>query len=250
MSLPGKIYLAGAGPGDPDLLTVKARNAIAGCDALLYDRLVSPEILALASPGAELIYCGKHGGDQETVQPWIFERMVELARAGRTVVRLKGGDPCVFGRGGEEWQRLREEGIEVELIPGISSSIAVPGLAGIPVTFRGVSRAFAVVTGHCRRPDETDWTRYAAVDTLVILMGVECRREIARALIEAGRSPAEPAAFIERGTTPRERVVESTLEDVAAGRMEVEAPAVFVVGEVVRLREELVRLEAAAAVFA
>jgi siroheme synthase len=156
------------------------------------------------------------------------------------VVRLKGGDPCVFGRGGEEWQALRAEGVEVELVPGISSAVSVAGLAGIPVTFRGISRGFAVVTGHCQNPAETDWSRYAGVDTLVILMGVKCRAAIAARLIEAGRPPEEPVAFIEKGTTPEERVICSTLAEVAAGAVEVATPALFVVGSVVELRKELV----------
>ena len=235
----GKVYLVGAGPGDPDLLTVKALRVLRAAEVVLYDRLVAPEILAEAGPDAILIYAGKHGGEQDLVQPWIVEQMVGHARGGRTVVRLKGGDPCVFGRGGEEWQALAEEGIEVEIVPGVSSAIAVPEAAGIPLTFRGVARSFAVVTGQNRHGEETKWADFAAVDTLVILMGVGPRAEIAAALLDAGREATEPAAFIERGTTPEERVVVTTLGEVAAGATTVEAPAVFVVGEVVRVREEL-----------
>ncbi len=237
----GKVYLVGAGPGDPELLTLKAHRLLAGADVVLYDRLVTPEILAVARPGVQLVYAGKQAGEQDAVQPWIIEQMARHAAAGRTVVRLKGGDPCVFGRGGEEWQALVEQGIDVEIVPGLSSAIAVPEVAGIPVTFRGVARAFAVVTGHGTRGLEPDWKQYAAVDTLVILMGVGERASIARALIGAGRSASEPAAFIENGTRPDERVVVATLEDVAAGRVDVASPAVFVVGEVVRLREQLAR---------
>jgi uroporphyrin-III C-methyltransferase len=239
MQSSGKVYLIGAGPGDPDLLTVKALRVLRAADVVLYDRLVSPEVLALADPGAAFLYAGKHAGEQEPVQQWIVEQMVAHARRGCTVARLKGGDPCVFGRAGEEWQALRAEGIEVELVPGISSAVAVAGLAGIPVTFRGLSRAFAVVTGHCQDPAETEWSRYAAVDTLVILMGVKHRAAIAGELIRAGRPPEEPAAFIERGTTAEERVVTATLGEIAAGGIQVEAPAVFVVGRVVALRREL-----------
>ncbi|MGE5647600.1 MAG: uroporphyrinogen-III C-methyltransferase [Acidobacteriota bacterium] len=237
----GKVYLVGAGPGALDLLTVKALRILRSADVVLYDRLITPEILAQAGPGAELIYAGKHAGEQEEIQARILEQMIRHAERGRTVARLKGGDPCVFGRGGEEWRALAERGIDVEIVPGVSAAVAVPEAAGIPVTFRGVARSFAVVAGHCGRGGEIDWTRLAGVDTLVILMGVAGRAGIASELIRAGRNAAEPVAFIERGTTRDERVVTSTLAEVAAGKVEVEAPAVFVAGEVVGLREELVR---------
>ena len=236
---PGKVYLVGAGPGDPDLLTVKAHRILRGADVVLFDRLVTPEILADANPDAVLLYAGKQAGEQDLVQPRIIEQMVLHARRGKTVVRLKGGDPCVFGRGGEEWRALIEQEVEVEVVPGLSSAIAVPETAGIPLTYRGVARAFAVITGQCRRGEETDWASFAAIDTLVILMGVAERVRIAQALIRAGRSCAEPVAFIERGTTRDERAVTATLGDVAAGTVEVDSPAVFIAGEVVRLREEL-----------
>ncbi len=241
-----KVYLIGAGPGDPDLLTVKAQRILRSADVILYDRLVSPEVLATANPEAEFLYAGKHAGEQDAVQQWIVEQLIEHARHGRVVVRLKGGDPCVFARGAEEWGILREHGVEVEMVPGVSSAISVPGLAGIPVTYRGVSRGFTVVTGHCRGDEGTDWTRYAAVDTLVILMGVSERAGIARALIDAGRSALEPAAFIERGSTPDERTIVAALGEIAAGRVEVEAPAVFVIGKVVRIRKQLLDYACAA----
>jgi len=234
-----RVYVVGAGPGDPELLTVKARRILKEAEVVVYDRLVAPEILAVANPAADLVYAGKREGEQETVQAWILEKLVEQANAGRLVVRLKGGDPCVFGRGGEEVRRLRELGVESELVPGLSSAIAVPELAGIPVTFRGVSRGFAVVTGHCPSNDSPDWASYARIDTLVILMGVGRRDSIALALIAAGRDPEEPVAFVERGSTPEERVTISTLEEVARGNVQAEAPAVFVVGRVVNLRCEL-----------
>lgn len=241
-----KVYLIGAGPGDPDLLTVKAQRILRFADVILYDRLVSPEILAAANPDAEFVYAGKHAGEQDAVQQRIVEQMIGHARRGLVVVRLKGGDPCVFARGAEEWSILREQGVDVEMVPGVSSAISVPGLAGIPVTYRGVARSFTVVTGHCRNNDEIDWARYAAADTLVILMGVSERARIARALIGAGRSAAEPVAFIERGSTPDERTVVATLGEVAAGHVEVEAPAVFVAGEVVRFRTQLLDYASAA----
>jgi uroporphyrin-III C-methyltransferase len=235
----GKVYLIGAGPGDPDLLTIKAVQAIGRCDVILYDRLVGPGVLAYARPGAELIYVGKHEGEQESVQARIFSLTCEHALAGKVVGRLKGGDPLVFGRGAEEWALAIEQGIEVELIPGITSAIGVPGLAGIPLTYRNVSQAFAIITGHCHEGLAQDWPKYAAVDTLVILMGVKNRAHIAQSLIGAGRDPNEPVAFIERGATPDERVIESDLHSVANGRVVVENPAVFVIGPVVRLRRRL-----------
>lgn len=236
---PGKLYLIGAGPGDPDLLTLKAFRKLQECDVILYDRLVSKEVLSLARPDAELIYVGKHEGEQEPVQNQIFEAICAHALQGKIVGRLKGGDPLVFGRGAEEWALALDRGIPVELVPGISSAIAVPGLAGIPLTFRGEGQSVAIITAHCQEGRTEDWSRFAGVDTLVVLMGVKNRVHIADSLIRAGRVPEEPVAFIERGTTADERVVESTLHSVARGEVEVKSPAVFVIGSVVRLRQRL-----------
>jgi uroporphyrin-III C-methyltransferase len=236
-----KLYLIGAGPGDPELLTIKAARVLRECDVVLYDRLVGAEILRLARPDAEQIYVGKHEGEQETTQEKIFDLILRHARAGKTVGRLKGGDPLVFGRGAEEWALALEHGIEVELIPGVSSAFAVPGLANIPLTYRGVAQSFAVVTAHCHEDREQEWSRYAHIDTLVVLMGVKNREWVAQALIAAGRRADEPVAFVEHGTLPGERIVESSLGAVAAGEIEIVSPAVFVIGEVVRLRERLNR---------
>jgi uroporphyrin-III C-methyltransferase len=235
----GKLFLIGAGPGDAELLTVKAARVLGECDVVLYDRLTTPEVLALARRDAQLIYVGKHDGEQEREQARIFELILEHALAGRSVARLKGGDPLVFGRGAEEWERALEHGIAVEMIPGVSSAIAVPGLAGIPLTFREVSRSFAVVTGHWKTETNMDWKPYAGVDTLVILMGTKRRVPIAAALIGAGRKESEPVAFVERGSMAEERVVETDLAAVARGEVEVSGPAVMVVGEVVRQRRKL-----------
>jgi uroporphyrin-III C-methyltransferase len=235
----GKLYLIGAGPGDAELLTLKAARVLGECDVVLYDRLTTPAVLALARADAELIYVGKHDGEQEREQARIFELILEHTLAGRTVARLKGGDPLVFGRGAEEWEVAVEHGIEVELIPGISAAIAVPGLAGIPLTFREVSRSFAVVTGHWKNGTNMQWTPYAKIDTLVILMGTKQRVSIAEALIAVGRSPSEPVAFIEQGSLAEERVVETDLATVAEGKVEVGGPAVMVVGEVVKQRKKL-----------
>jgi uroporphyrin-III C-methyltransferase len=242
----GKVLIVGAGPGDPELLTIKAHRALQRADVIVYDRLVSPEILELANPRAERIYAGKHEGEQDRVQAWILRLLVEHASRSKVVVRLKGGDPMVFGRGAEEWAFLAEHGIDVDIVPGISSAVSAPAVAGIPLTFRGVAASFAVVTGHCRDGENTAWEGYAGVDTLVVLMGVKNRACIAGRLITAGRAPDTPAAFVENGTTPREHVVVTTLGEVARGGVEVEAPAVFVIGEVVRLRARLA--EAAPAV--
>lgn len=242
----GKLYLIGAGPGNPDLLTIKAARVLGQCDVVLYDRLVGPDILALARPGAELIYVGKHEGEQESIQNRIFSLILEHALAGKTVARLKGGDPLVFGRGAEEWALALDHGIPVELIPGVTSAISVPGLAGIPLTYRDVSEGFTVIAGHRSRGHYPDWAAYARIDTLVVLMGVKNRAFIAQTLIDAGRDPNQPVAFIERGATPSERTLVSDLQSVAKGAVEVENPAVFVIGEVVRLRDKLKQISTSA----
>ncbi len=238
----GKVYLAGAGPGDPDLLTVKALRILEKADVIIYDRLVSAEVLALANPAATLIYAGKEQGHQEAIQSEISGWMLHYADRADVIVRLKSGDPTVFGRCGEELEFLAAHGIEAEVIPGISSAIAAPAHAGIPLTYRGISGSFAVIAGHREGVTTLDWSVYRGVDTLVVLMGVEHRDIIAAALIAEGRPTDLPVAFIERATTDRERVIETTLGQIARGRTEVLAPAVFVIGEVVRLRSKLLAL--------
>lgn len=233
-----RIALVGAGPGRADLLTLRAARLLAEAGAVLYDRLVSGDVLALVNPRAELHEVGKVEGMQEAVQTRIYEIAEDCARRHELVVRLKSGDPMVFGRGGEEWMEFARRGHEVEYVPGVSSAIAVPGLAGIPPTFRSLAGGFAVVTGH-RTADCQEWAAYARADTLVILMAVSRRAEIAACLLSHGRCADEPVAFIERGSTPRERVVVTALGDVAAGEVDVQAPAVMIVGAVVRLREQL-----------
>jgi uroporphyrin-III C-methyltransferase len=240
---PGTVSIVGAGPGDPELLTIKAARALERADVVLYDRLLGNDILELIPASAQRVYVGKGHGDQDLVQPEIMTQLEDFARQGLRVVRLKGGDPFVFGRGAEEWAFLRARGIRVEVIPGISSSLAVPALAGIPLTFRAVARAFAVVTGHRAIDPDTglaaDWSDYIKVDTLVILMGVGERVSIATELIEAGRNANQACAFIERGSTPQERIIISSLKAVSDGLTEVNAPAVWVIGDVVNLRETL-----------
>ena len=240
----GTVSIVGAGPGDPELLTIKALKALERADVVLYDRLVAAGILELIPANARRVYVGKGHGDQELVQPEIMTQLEDFARRGLNVVRLKGGDPFVFGRGAEEWAYLRARGIPVQVVPGISSSLAVPALAGIPLTFRAVARAFAVVAGHRAIDPETgaptDWRDYVKVDTLVILMGVGERVSIATELIEAGREATQACAFIERGSTPQERLVISSLQAVSDGLTEVNAPAVWVIGDVVGLRDQFI----------
>ncbi len=242
------IYLVGAGPGRADLLTLRAARILAQADVVLYDRLVSADVLGMVRPGALLVDAGKEHGRQEETQARILDQLDSFARLYRNVVRLKGGDPCIFGRGAEEWLWLSERGWNVEVVPGISSALAVPELAGIPPTCRGAARSFAVVTGHACGEEEPDWGALARVDTLIILMGVARRAQIAQRLIGAGRSRRQPVAFIENGTLVLERVVLSDLETVAAGGVEVANPAVMVAGEVVRVRQELEALAVRTAV--
>lgn len=216
---------------------MKAVRVLKECDVILYDRLVNEAVLNGTKRHAERIYVGKREGEQEPVQAQIFALILQHARAGKVVGRLKGGDPLIFGRGAEEWAWAAKHGIDVELIPGVSSSIAVPGAAGIPLTFRDLSQSFAVITGHLAETDGHSWERYRDVDTLVVLMGVKNRRAIAAALIAAGRPRLEPVVFIQNGTLPKEHVISGTLGAVADGQVEVKNPAVFVIGQVVTLRD-------------
>lgn len=240
----GTVYLVGAGPGDPDLLTVGALRAIQRADVVLYDRLVGSGVLDLIPERSRRIPVGKTPGHQEETQRRILWLMAAHARRGRTVIRLKGGDPFIYGRGGEEWEHLVHNGIPVEVVPGISSALSVPALAGIPLTHRGISSSFAIVTGQRAGGPTDDWTPYTAVDTLVVLMGVTHRAEIARKLIVAGRAARQPTAFIQSGTTADEVVTVTTLSEVAYEPTDVKSPAVWVIGEVVALRHLLVSAEA------
>jgi uroporphyrin-III C-methyltransferase len=231
------VYLVGAGPGDPELLTLKAARLIAAADVIVYDRLVSADVLTLAREHAQVIFAGKRQGQQEEIQSEIYRLLEKLAARVEMVVRLKGGDPMVFGRGAEEWMYLNARRIDVELVPGVSAALAVPALAGIPLTCRGVAASFAVIAGHRQNMRPAEWKQYRDIDTLVVLMGVENRELIARNLMLAGRRADEPVAFITRGSTDRQEVVTSTLS--AAAGVTVESPAIFVIGEVVRLRKRL-----------
>jgi uroporphyrinogen III methyltransferase/synthase len=245
----GVVYLVGAGPGDPGLMTARSLELIAAADAIYYDRLIPPGALDGARADAGLIYVGKQPGVPSVPQDEIGERLIEAARAGQSVVRLKGGDPFVFGRGGEEGEALREAGVEFEVVPGVTAGIAATAYAGIPVTHRDDASAVAFVTGH-EDPEKTetalDWDALAAFPgTLVFYMGVKRLGENAGALIAAGRNPEEPAAAVERGTWPGQRTVSATLGTIAATveREAVKAPALIVVGAVAARREALAWLE-------
>ena len=236
----GIVYIVGGGPGDPGLITVKGLQCLRSADVVLYDRLIAPELLDETPFHAELIDVGKEPKRHRRSQAEINALLIEKAAEGKTVVRLKGGDPFVFGRGGEECQALAAAGIRYEVVPGVSSAIAVPAYAGIPVTQRGVTTSFAVVAGHTGGSEsDIDWDGIARVGTIVFLMGVEHLAEIIERLIAHGRLSDTPAALIQEGTTQNQVVVTGTLEDIVARAQGVRPPAVFVVGEVVRLREHI-----------
>ncbi len=249
MEKKGFVYLVGAGPGDPGLFTIKGRDILRQAEVVVYDRLVSAQILAYARPDAELIYVGKESSRHTLNQDGINALLVEKAREGKLVVRLKGGDPFVFGRGGEEALYIREHGFDFAVIPGITSAVAVPAYAGIPVTHREATSSFAVITGHERPGKEIssiDWSRIATgIGTLVFLMGVENLEYIVAQLVEHGRSPQTPVALIRRGTLPDQEVVSGTLADIVARvqKAALKPPAIIVVGETVSLRQELLWLE-------
>jgi len=239
----GKVYLVGAGPGDPGLITQKGRDCLAKAEVVIYDRLLDEQLLKVVSPKAERIYVGKAAGEHARSQSEINQLLVEKAREGKTVVRLKGGDPYVLGRGGEEAEGLRNGGIPFEVVPGVSSAIAVPAYAGIPVTHRRLSSSFAVITGHeAQGKSSINWEKLAtAVDTLVFLMGMKNLPEIVVKLIKHGCSPDTPVAVIKEGTTPEQETVVGSLGDIVVKAEEhhLTPPAVIVVGEVVKLREKL-----------
>jgi uroporphyrin-III C-methyltransferase/precorrin-2 dehydrogenase/sirohydrochlorin ferrochelatase len=246
----GRVYLVGAGPGDPKLITARGLEVLRRADVVVYDRLVSHALLDEAPPEAELVYAGKAPGGHCMQQEGINALLVQEARAGKTVVRLKGGDPFVFGRGAEEALACAEAGVPWEVVPGVSSVVGVTARAGIPLTTRGYGGSFAVATAH-RAEDGTDpldWEALARMDTLVVLMGVERLGEVVSRLREHGRAVETPIALVENGTLPNERVVEGTLADIVerASRARVRPPAVIVVGGVVRLRAVLAETAAAA----
>jgi uroporphyrin-III C-methyltransferase / precorrin-2 dehydrogenase / sirohydrochlorin ferrochelatase len=243
----GTVSLVGAGPGDPKLITVRGADVLGRADVVVYDRLASPALLDLAPSTAELIYVGKEPGRSAMPQDEIDALLVERALDGQAVVRLKGGDPFVFGRGGEELLACIEAGVPCEVVPGITSAVAAPALAGIPVTHRGVAQSFAVVTGSTAHGDEVDLARVAtSTDTLVVLMAAGKLAETCAELIAAGRPGTEPAAIVQWAATPEQRTIVGTLDDLPslAASARIGPPATLVVGAVVALGPATSHVEA------
>jgi len=238
----GKVYLTGAGPGDIELLTIKALRVIKKADVIIYDRLANPDILKEAKDGCEFVYVGKEDSHHVMKQDDMNEVIYQNALKHECVVRLKGGDPFVFGRGGEEGIYLYERGIKFEFIPGITSAIAVPEYAGIPVTHRGVTVSFRVVTGHeshGKTTSQIPWENYKSDDTIIFLMGLHRLKTIAEKLIEIGKPKDYPVAVISKGTTKDEKTVIGTLENIWEKAKDLPTPSLIVVGKVVELRKQL-----------
>lgn len=240
----GKVYIIGAGPGDAGLMTLKGVECLKEADVVIYDYLVSKDLLRYAPNNARFIYAGKQGGAHTLSQGQINDLLVQEARAGNIVARLKGGDPFIFGRGGEEAEKLHENKIPFEIIPGVTSAIAVPAYAGIPLTHRGLTSTVAFVTGHedpTKEKSDIDWRALARIGTLVFLMGVKNIEQIVRELQDNGRSSETPAALIRWGTTPGQEILEGSLSGIArlAKEKKFAPPAILVVGEVVALRDTL-----------
>ena len=247
----GLVYLVGAGPGDPELITVKGLRCLRAAEVIVYDRLVSPDLLEEASPHAERVFVGKASGYHTLPQEEINALLIALARLGRTVVRLKGGDPFLFGRGGEEAEALREASVAFEIVPGVSSALAVPAYAGIPLTHRDFAASVTIVTGHERLTDQSassvNWEALARCKgTLVILMGLANLAKIAARMIAFGMPPGTPAAVIEQGTLPNQRTVTAPIEHIAAQVLAegIRSPAIIVIGAVSALHESLAWFEA------
>ncbi len=236
---PGTVHLVGAGPGDPEFITVRGRRILETADVVVHDRLIAPELLRAAKPGATMLPARKAATQPRPTLANVNAQMIEHARAGLSVCRLKGGDPFVFGRGAEEIGDLEAAGVPWEVVPGVTSALAAPAIAGIPITHRDLASTATLVTGHEGEPKagpEVDWQAIAAAGgTIVVLMGVATLGSTSARLIAAGRSPVEPVAVIERATWPDERVILGTLSDIAARaeKSGVSSPAVVVVGPVV-----------------
>ena len=238
----GNVYLTGAGPGDMELLTLKALRVIKEADVIIYDRLANPDMLKEAKDGCEFVYVGKEDGRHIMPQDEINETIYQNALKYENVVRLKGGDPFVFGRGGEEGAYLHERNVSFEIIPGITSAISVPAYAGIPVTHRGIAVSFRVVTGHespNKKTSQIPWENYKTDDTIIFLMGLHNLPKISKKLIEIGKPRDYPCAVISKGTTKDQLVVVGTLENIVEKTKNVPTPAMIIVGKVVELREQL-----------
>jgi uroporphyrin-III C-methyltransferase len=248
--MPGTVYLVGAGPGAPDLITVRGLNLLRRADVVVYDALIHPELVAAAPPDAERVYAGKRGYCiGSTLQVTINDVLVNRARDGLTVVRLKGGDPCVFGRGGEEAEHLVDHGIPFEIVPGVTTAVGACAAANIPLTHRDAGQSVALVTGHFD-PDSLDctldWAALAGMSNVVVYMGLRHIDKVCDRLMGHGMSPDTPAAVVARATLPDQRVIDSPLSQLAAAvrAAGVSAPAVIVVGEAVRYRSKLLGLAA------
>ncbi|MFC7062556.1 uroporphyrinogen-III C-methyltransferase [Halobacillus seohaensis] len=243
-----EVYLVGAGPGDPDLITVKALKCIQKADVILYDRLVNEQLLEEAKPGVDLVFCGKHPKFHILKQETINHLLVKYAKQGKVVTRLKGGDPYVFGRGAEEAEALAKHGISCEVVPGITSGIAAPAYADIPVTHREMGSSFAVIAGHrCKdNHKEIDWKSLSEnIDTLAIYMGISNLPYICEQLLKNKKNSDTPVAIIQQGTTEHQRVVTGTLTNIVevVENSGIRNPAMIVVGEVVRFRDRLHQLK-------
>lgn len=237
----GKVYLVGAGPGDPDLITVKGSKVLQKADVIVYDRLANPELLSITSDQSEHLYVGKRPDKPSVSQAQINHILITKAREGKIVARLKGGDPFVFGRGGEECEALNAEDIPFEVVPGISSALAAPAFAGIPVTHRGVARSFTVVTGHTIKNADTfaNWDHLVHTDTLVVLMGMRSLPQIAETLIKHGRDADTPVGVIEKATYASQKIVLGTLQTIADKVESLSPPGTIVIGELASKSEHL-----------
>jgi uroporphyrin-III C-methyltransferase len=239
---PGHVWLAGAGPGDPGLLTLHALAGLAHADVIVHDALVDRRVLALAGPQARLEFAGKRGGRPSAMQADISKHLIELAKQGQRVLRLKGGDPCIFGRGGEEALALAAAGVPFRIIPGVTSGLAALAAASIPATMRQVNRAIILAAGHGGDDDSYDWGPLARTgEPIVLYMVMRNLERVADALMGAGRHPHTPAAIISGATTGAERILVSTLDHIAAEAraQSLESPAIVVVGDIVKMRDQL-----------
>lgn len=237
----GKVYIVGAGPGDPELITVKGKRAIEEADIIFYDRLINNQLLAYAKPETELVFCGKKPNYHAVRQETLNQLLVKHALKGKVVARLKGGDPFVYGRGGEEAEHLSLNQIPFEIIPGITAGIAAPAYAGIPVTHRDYGRSFAVITGHGSMQNFVWKSLAKGIDTLVIYMGMKNLPHICRKLIEHGKNPNTSVALIHWGTTENQRAITGTLDTIVqrASSNNVKNPSIIVIGDVVRLNKRI-----------
>lgn len=240
----GKVFIVGAGPGRKDLLTIRALNVIREADVILYDDLIGEVVEVLKETKAKLVSVGKRKGRHKFEQEEINRMLADFAKEGKIVVRLKGGDPFVFGRGGEEMEFLAREGIDFEYVPGVTSAIAVPGAAGIPITHRNCDPAVVIITGH-ETKERLNWSALAKLNaTIVVLMGLSNIEKICANLIEHGKDPETPVAVIEKGFSNEQRVVDGTLKEIAekVRRMNVSPPAVIVIGKVVEIMRNVAKL--------